>query len=380
MPEDTINTPDRPFPSPDQIPDWNKLLSDETGIPDRVYVVPKDPLMVELMVAEAVYKTLTGPDLIETQRQAIAGDAPTEELELTYLEIMHDLTLEKKQGGFVDEAEEALKQANLASKADLNRAEPWRVYYDYWQDAVKIGDEVSLSQPADGADYLILQTSVEEIGEDIGFPSLIAQRKFEANFRKIKDENKAEAATDAYDQIINMLEGLGYDREVADRKIRNSSMSYHFFQILGYSRVESILEAAGRPTVTGDRFLEFMDQTEDHMRFVYSQLAPEEQQQITATREGDMSTSFIETIEHGVEKARMVTSVATGKLLVRFDPITGDMEVDFSSIGWMNMSTQVNPLVTPNTRHDGLLALREFIVQKLERAGMTQPRMKSKNR
>ena len=105
---------------------------------------------------------------------------------------MHDLTLEKKQGGFVDEAEEALKQANLASKADLNRAEPWRVYYDYWQDAVKIGDEVSLSQPADGADYLILQTSVEEIGEDIGFPSLIAQRKFEANFRKIKDENKAE--------------------------------------------------------------------------------------------------------------------------------------------------------------------------------------------
>lgn len=356
----TIN-PNLLLQKPDQIPNWKEVLGKNSGL-TRQYIVSRNPRDVEFMVSQAVYKTLTNKDLFERGEELSTSDLPTEKLELKLLNMFEKERATRENNAFSKEVLESIGQGRSAAKEDLSKNVFWSIHYDYWQGTSYIGQSIYLSESDEKNNNLILLAPVQEIGEDTGFPTTIAEDDFSVSLNDSGREDKwIIDAKNGYETILNRLQEMGHNKNDADIKIKNSSMSRHFFDVLGYKRVNEILEKNGRPIADGHS--NFFDNDLEHLRFVYTQLNPEEQEKVKKNRAGEIHSVLIKNIDTDGQKTELHSSVMSTGPMVSFDPESGNMNADITKSRWMNLSIEARPIVTENTRHDTLLNQRNQLIK-----------------
>jgi hypothetical protein len=358
------NNAERPFPSPDEIPNWKEVLNERYS-PRRVFVVPKEPKAASDMVSQAVFKTLTGRDLIEHERELLGGGAPTEKLELQLLNMMEDNRLDREKGGFSKEAEEALIQGREAGSANLDDWQPWSKHYDYWDGVVRIGQTLRLGKPRSGGDYLLLSAPVAEMGENVGFPEVLVNKKWEMKQRDLERNPERTPET----EMLKILEGLGFDRDEVRQDILDSEITNQFFDTIGYDRVNEILAQNGKPN-TKTNWNSFYERRKELMPIVFEGLEEEEKNKVTAERTTGILNSLSREIDKDGHKARVSINVQMEGANVKYNPQTKHMEGDLSQGRWYHLSYEVQPEVTPDTRHDALLAIREEGLEIANKAGL----------
>jgi hypothetical protein len=143
-----------------------------------------------------------------------------------------------------------------------------------------------------------LKAPVGKLGEDEGFPSTLVEREFTIDSPVSEEED--ERVKSVYDQSLDRLAKMGFDRDDVDRRIRNSLAN------------------------------------------------------------GGSVCSVVSELEHNGQKAIMSTDVTVEGQQVLTNPETGEKEVDFSGVQWISVQMNVEPIITPESRHDYLLAIREI--------------------
>lgn len=361
------NNKDLPFPETDGIPNWAEVLKSGDPGSRRVYVISPNKQEVFRWVQQAVFKTLTDQELFEPDSPI--GFAPTEDLELQFLDIIEKEETAEAKAGYPEAKVEANKQAREASGADFTRWRPWSVHYDRWQ-AKRLDKDIYLESPND--DFLLLVAPIQEIGEQTGFPRSLIHRGSKTRASEGANMNST------YETYVNNLVALGYDRDTVDREIKNHAIEQHFYLALGgrgYERVNAILSEHGKPHPRGVKneaeFNRFFNNRIELLAFVYSQLTTEEQERVKQTTRSSLNPRFTQQIKERDQVAELVTGVLIFEADMKYNPDTGQMEIDLSPTKEMSLSVELNPIITPETTHTNLIKLREKTLTQLKTAGIT---------
>lgn len=357
------------------IPDWKEVLKTENLGSQRIYILPKSRAEIQLMVAQAVFTTLTGKDLIEAQHRSIGDSMPNENAELTILELMNLEYMAEEAKGFPKEVAEAMDQGIIAASADYaNSYQPFRVHYDYWQGVRRIGEEISIDRGDADDHYFVLKAPQSRIGKEIGFPMGLIRREWKAERDRYSRRKAKEAEPSYYERLLNIAAGLGYDRSYVDGRIHESTLYRHMTDIIGYDRIDSILRSHNLPTpLDFKNFSAFSSRQGELLRFVYSRLSDTEKRALNEDKRSDILCSLPLKVVSFNTKARWHINIQISSTDVHFNHANDRMEGDLNHADWYHLDVELRPEISPATKHRDLMALRSTGVPYVENAGLTEP-------
>jgi len=170
--------------------DWDKELGSELPDPMFSYIIPNNPLVIEKFVTAAVYKTLSGEEIISKEIGRYIHDSPSIKDEVAEHDVrdMMDYTRDilSRSTGFHYEQQEAIKQGKKA-KADIAEYGSFSANYDYWL-GMPLKSSVNLRPVRGFPEHLSLASKLSEINTMKGFPDDLLYR--EVNLEKLpKDSN-----------------------------------------------------------------------------------------------------------------------------------------------------------------------------------------------
>ncbi len=368
--------PTEPIKQPDKAPNWRDILQER--YPQRTFILENDPDKVRDAINEAVFKTLTGRRLEEYNRRRIGDvldERSGEKAELNILNLHEELFSALQDAGFEDEAKEALRQSQLAvdslgKKPKYHWDHLFMADYDYWKSR-GVKEAVRIRNPENDP-FLTLEAPVEKIGGIEGFPRKLLEIRWEKQPASLSDD------LNGVESMFTMLEGLGITRE---QLIENYSFSKLFDIFWGHFGSTEFEKLEGRFDIKKPDFNDYDDMVKfdrdykdyrrEFYKFAYKQLAPDQQKKLTDETVGYFTETYPKSIKDGAKViAEQSITASVDDAPYKYNPETGLLDIDFNRANLLKIYLELVPKLTPETRHDQLLAAREKTLRQTTAAGL----------
>jgi hypothetical protein len=315
------------------------------------------------MVFVAVSKLLTlrNPQVIKEIERLISPLSPEKQM-VVLRRLVEKGELNGEKSKYAAELEKAESEAAKAAEA-ISGGGNYHIRTNYGEILVRR----PINNPSAG--YFVLKAPTPELLGEKGFPSILMSRSWQAQLVDMEDLSKRLDPRDEYNKMLDILEKLGLPRDQADLQIRNSMMYDHFIAKLSVNRITEILKQDSSLPTPLENPNEFYDRRIELMRIVYERLTPEEQRQLCSPSEQNPMTSFTLVLREGDQEAVLRITCNIFGATAEYDSTTGKMKMDLENARWLGIDVELEPIVTPESRHDQMMKLRERALQLVRDAG-----------